>query len=356
MPNWCRNTLEVSGPEETVHDFVAQVRGHGFILWSEQLDKRPIRAGVLLWPMRQILDFARILPVPREIVWAGFNEAGYDWCVTNWGTKWNATDIDLSFRHNKSKKKLTAIYGFYTAWSPPIGFVDAAADRYPTLRFKFSYREEDGGRGGFVIHRAKGINRVRPEIGGDETMAIVLEALRRITEPDERPIKESADSVIPVETPQLPTIEGWKTLDEGPLLYRARTLHAPQAPRTLVMIHARPSAIDRPSKEEVGWRLYVIDPLSSESNPTLTKRGPFRSAEKTLHVASLIEAAVMANREDSEAQAEIDAKGGAPDAEDMAFARAEFYLARDRNPPFFTAHRKMQTEAWIAKLMPPDRH
>ncbi len=59
----------------------------------------------------------------------------YDWCVKNWGTKWNACN--------------TMIHGsevwFETAWSPAIPIVKKLAELYPDCNFLLEYADEERG-------------------------------------------------------------------------------------------------------------------------------------------------------------------------------------------------------------------
>lgn len=52
----------------------------------------------------------------------------YDWCTTNWGTKWDAYDIELVSEHYEGDiAELTLT--FDTAWCPPIAFYDELVEQ-----------------------------------------------------------------------------------------------------------------------------------------------------------------------------------------------------------------------------------
>lgn len=53
-----------------------------------------------------LFSFADFMPIPD-----GVDE--YDWCVKHWGTKWDATDVEVSFESDK------AVFTFCTAWNEP---------------------------------------------------------------------------------------------------------------------------------------------------------------------------------------------------------------------------------------------
>lgn len=63
----------------------------------------------------------------------------YDWCVENWGTKWDACSATLE--HHESGE---AIFNFETAWSPASPVILAMSVKFPDLLFDASFDEEAG--------------------------------------------------------------------------------------------------------------------------------------------------------------------------------------------------------------------
>jgi hypothetical protein len=61
----------------------------------------------------------------------------YDWCITNWGTKWDARVED----YIDDDAKEVYVY-FETAWSPPVEFLKWFAEQYPDVTFLNEYDEE----------------------------------------------------------------------------------------------------------------------------------------------------------------------------------------------------------------------
>ena len=75
----------------------------------------------------------------------GRDKAGkdwYEWCIKNWGTKWDAYDVNLI------KEGLR----FYTAWSCPAPIFEAIAQKYPDAEFRVLFADEDIGSNLGVIH------------------------------------------------------------------------------------------------------------------------------------------------------------------------------------------------------------
>lgn len=110
MPNWCQNQLTVIDPSPEFKEFM--VDG---------------------------LDFNKIVPCPHHDPFEDL-----DWCVNNWGTKWNVDkDQDLNF-------DIEDTIVFSTAWSPPIPVIEALAAKFPDLKFTLRYFEGGNFFGGIV--------------------------------------------------------------------------------------------------------------------------------------------------------------------------------------------------------------
>lgn len=125
MPNYCMNTLLVTGQAEDVEQFKEAVKG-----------KNEATA----------LSLEKILPTPNmEYKTVTFdngsemqvpvNDDWYYWRIENWGTKW---DVDASiFMETKGLVQ----YRFDSAWSPPVNAIIYCSTRWPTLSFTLEYDE-----------------------------------------------------------------------------------------------------------------------------------------------------------------------------------------------------------------------
>ena len=135
MPNWCENKLTVEGAEEDVQRF-------------KQLAKtKATKAGA-------DLSLASLYPLPEGVYQGdlGPEESQrygknnwYDWCITHWGTKWDA-DATLT---NEIPDFL--VYEFESAWSPPVAWLTKVARDFPRLRFTLIYDEPGMGFAGTAI-------------------------------------------------------------------------------------------------------------------------------------------------------------------------------------------------------------
>ena len=80
----------------------------------------------------------------------------YEWCVNNWGTKWNACDTEVADTGNSLQ------FEFTTAWAAPIPIFKELSKQFPDEDIDVEFRNEDGYeniycltyRDGEVIHEA----------------------------------------------------------------------------------------------------------------------------------------------------------------------------------------------------------
>ena len=181
MPNHTANNFTVTGPKADVLRFVAQAKGND-VTTGERTD----------------LDFNKLLPIPKDLIgtssptrimsqeeidnmWADWNKRKaegnlssfekerpmglgitqdkhdefilkygydnwYDWCVFNWGTKWNAygvTEWTINEGHWNGDNSSATIY-YETAWSPATSLWLNVSKDYPTLDFYHEFADEGG--------------------------------------------------------------------------------------------------------------------------------------------------------------------------------------------------------------------
>lgn len=65
----------------------------------------------------------------------------YEWCIRNWGTKWNAYGYEDGRDYSDSPE-----LRFDTAWSAPHPILVRLAELYPSVRFTHEWADEDIGR------------------------------------------------------------------------------------------------------------------------------------------------------------------------------------------------------------------
>jgi hypothetical protein len=132
MPNWCYNKLTITGPEAEVQSFKEKAAGR--CPWSKPDETEP-----------EVLNFHSLVPVPDEVLQAGYDAGGNDWERANWGCKWGADNSRIV-----DAWETCVIYEFYTAWSPPIELLTTAAKQWGNLVLFLEYEESGMGYKGLA--------------------------------------------------------------------------------------------------------------------------------------------------------------------------------------------------------------
>jgi len=85
----------------------------------------------------------------------------YDWCVENWGTKWNAHDGSCE------EHRTRFLLQFDTAWSPPVPVIEALSEKYPKNKFSLRYYEAGMGyKGRFAVKGGQVLENYQGEYRG----------------------------------------------------------------------------------------------------------------------------------------------------------------------------------------------
>ena len=147
MPNWVYNNMNVTGKEDDVKQFIADMSqpiktfksnpedkwGHLDAQWEEYSD-----VVFSFWNA--------IAPTDLEHYFTGEN--WYNWNTANWGVKWDAkvdeTTVDQLDKGELANGKYYVTYRFETAWAPPSEVFVALAEKYPHLEFDIEWEEEQG--------------------------------------------------------------------------------------------------------------------------------------------------------------------------------------------------------------------
>lgn len=155
MPNHVSNKLSFIDPAR--HDYKKEQKTISDLLVLMKSDKSPFDFDKLIpYPeMWATADkafheaeqkfnaewkAAREAKIPFTKNWSdlppdGYNRGGYEWCVSNWGTKWNAYSISYDDES----------ICFKTAWRTPIPIFVEISKRFPDLKLKIAYADEDRG-------------------------------------------------------------------------------------------------------------------------------------------------------------------------------------------------------------------
>ena len=155
MPNWCENELDIEGPEEFIKELKTHLKTgkedkldfNEFVPYPKsfiELDKKAKaqdkKRGKAIADGLSHEEATKKYPYVKD----GFNQGGHKWCCKNWGTKWNACDVSISFEDKEGMH-----IEMDTAWSPPIPVIEAMAKKFPGLIFTLRFFECGAGFNGY---------------------------------------------------------------------------------------------------------------------------------------------------------------------------------------------------------------
>ena len=173
MPNWCSNALSICGPVASIDKFMDDITtgpkesdgttsgmGNDYEILEnlfpcpEDLKNVTSRFGTISDDDPDKEQKQKNIEDHGAVDW-------YDWCVTNWGTKWGdnqthlvhedlCTPFSTADDTEVSLKKI--MLRFDTAWSPPIEGMDVVATKYPDIMFDLRYWEPGMGFQGYKIY------------------------------------------------------------------------------------------------------------------------------------------------------------------------------------------------------------
>jgi hypothetical protein len=162
MPNWCSNDLTIEGEDVLkVLEFIKDDKineGYSFdfskvIPYPEKwkkldeiaqdfdrkqmaLDKKDPEFAEKMKALREEFGLEEGQWRPKD----GYNQGGYDWCIENWGVKWNVGEMEEGYVQDNF-----AQFVFDTPWGPPEPVIRALSEKFPECQFSIEYYE--GGMG-----------------------------------------------------------------------------------------------------------------------------------------------------------------------------------------------------------------
>lgn len=122
MPNWCYNTLTITGKPKALNKMLKQVK----------VDKNEV--DDFNEHQETIFSFNKVIPIPKSE-----KDNWYNWRVSNWGTKWNA---DVQYETTDQWENGEVLIEFNTAWAMPIPVLETLSKQHPTLTFFMKAYEE----------------------------------------------------------------------------------------------------------------------------------------------------------------------------------------------------------------------
>ena len=150
MPNWCYNSLCVSGNKEILADFVSKTLVPCNMSSEGEYDETHRFTFNILHPLPQALEGTtsplRKLEGEDDTQYQARMDENvrlygavdwYRWHIDNWGTKWDAKDTIVEQLDDQNFN-----VRFHTAWSPPIDWFEKIIPMYPQLEFDLIFDEE----------------------------------------------------------------------------------------------------------------------------------------------------------------------------------------------------------------------
>jgi hypothetical protein len=140
MPNYCSNVVEIQGPQHILKTLVEHrldfMKIHPY---PPELDITAGREGADDSPEQKALVAAEESNLEKY----GYKN-WYDWCVANWGTKWNAGGdndaMQVDYDEDVGNQSI-ALFQFDTAWAPPLGVMEKLMETHPELSIECRYHE-----------------------------------------------------------------------------------------------------------------------------------------------------------------------------------------------------------------------
>ena len=156
MPNWVYNNLSITDPSGKHTDDVSRlmeqvgatytVRAASYASGTFEVgDVEVTDPGFSFWNIvrpegEDSKEYA------ESVGASGAMPFWYDWNCENWGTKWDASDVNVQ-DHAADHKQIT----FSTPWSPPLPVLVTLSEQYPNLHIELEWEEEQGYGGTFVF-------------------------------------------------------------------------------------------------------------------------------------------------------------------------------------------------------------
>ena len=130
MPNWCNNTLELQHEDPAMIERAKKAFAEGKFL--EEFIPVPKSLHIVAGRVGDDTDPKQIELEAQEksnLATHGY-ATWYDYCVNEWGTKWDVGGDDYNEPQQDSPNKITM--SFDSAWAPPT----AAMDKFMDLGFR----------------------------------------------------------------------------------------------------------------------------------------------------------------------------------------------------------------------------
>ena len=133
MPNWCSNSITITGPIDQVKDLWTRAQ-------TATVDSKDGETSFgLLEAMVPQPNYDEV-DVPPALGEKKIMSDWWDWRVTNWGTKWDVSDEGLEF--TDCDDGYGTISGWFeSAWAPPIEAYNTFLENNEEFSIRSTYEE-----------------------------------------------------------------------------------------------------------------------------------------------------------------------------------------------------------------------
>jgi len=164
MPNWCDNTISISGNATSIKNL-------------KEFVGRPLRDGDerIEEPIYSLANIMPSTPDAEPMLGEASKSAGHeDWYhnnINSWGTKW---DVAGNAYVNYVEGGEFVSYSFDSAWSPPTPTTQALSEIFPELTIEHKYYETGCDFWGIETYKA---GEMISEEGGEMSHSAWVESL-----------------------------------------------------------------------------------------------------------------------------------------------------------------------------------
>ena len=167
MPNWCSNRVTVwSDNTSDMQEFKELVKGengrpfsfNSIIPMPEEL--HTVQSPVRIMTEEEIEEYKKehsdsewmigTLPITQEYsdeLDAKYGDNNwYDWCINNWGVKWDCADGTIT----EEFADLELTYRFDTPWGPPQEIYNYLEARFPKIHIQWFWDEPGMEQAGYL--------------------------------------------------------------------------------------------------------------------------------------------------------------------------------------------------------------
>ena len=167
MPNWCSNRVTVwSDNTSDMQEFKELVKGengrpfsfNSIIPMPEEL--QTVQSPVRIMTEEEIEEYKKehsdsewmigTLPITQEYsdeLDAKYGDNNwYDWCINNWGVKWDCADGTIT----EEFADLALTYRFDTPWGPPQEIYNYLEARFPEIHIQWFWDEPGMEQAGYL--------------------------------------------------------------------------------------------------------------------------------------------------------------------------------------------------------------